>query len=190
MSKHIFNAKGILQLLEHYPDQQFSQTLAGIVIYDIHLGYEETQSAIIRLKNHKSIFEQFNILEEGINEDLKLHRTRIVDLLSKVYYISSLNLIPKTTAGATTDWRRIHDLSVFADRSVNDEISKYYGIIVYEIFQFALRYVAKEGKRCTLIKRDLKSTFRFVSINPYDHWLLIYEWNGRIYVELFLSFGL
>ena len=41
-----------------------------------------------------------------------------------------------------------------------------------------------------MIKRDLKSVFRFISINPYNHWLFIYKWNERIYIELFLSFGL
>ena len=83
MPKHILKAKGILQLLEHYPDKRFPQILADIIIYNIHLGYEGTQSATIRLKNHKSIFEQSVIIEEGINEDLKLHRTRIIDSLSE-----------------------------------------------------------------------------------------------------------
>jgi Reverse transcriptase (RNA-dependent DNA polymerase) len=188
--KHTLNAKGILQLLEHYPDQRFPQTLAGIATYGARLGYEGTQSAKIRLKNHKSVFEQSIIVEEGINEDLKLHRTRVVDSLPEAYYISPLGVVPKTTAGATTGWRRIHDLSAPTGRSVNDGIPKHYGTIAYETFQFALRHVAKAGRGCKLIKRDLKSAFRFVPVSPYDHWLLMYEWNGRIYVELFLPFGL
>ena len=75
-------------------------------------------------------------------------------------------------------------------RSVNDGIPKHYGTIVYETFQFALRLIGKAGKGCTLVKRDLKSAFRYVPVSPYDQWLLMYEWNGKIYVELFLPFGL
>ena len=102
MLKHTLNAKEILQLLERYPDQRFPQILASIVTYGARLNYEETQSATIRLKNHKSIFEQPIIVEEEIDEDLKLHRTRIVDSLSETYYISPLDLVPKTTAGTIT----------------------------------------------------------------------------------------
>ena len=190
MPRHTLNAKGILQLLEHYPDQRFPQMLAGIATYGARLGYEGTQSAKIRLKNHKSIFEQPDTLVEGINEDLKLGRTCVVDSLPKAYYISPLGLVPKTTAGLTTGWRRIHDLSAPTGRSVNDGIPKHYGTIVYETFQFALRLVAKAGKGCTLVKRDLKSAFRYVPVSPYDRWLLMYEWEGQIHIELFLPFGL
>src|SRR5947207_345982 len=164
--------------------------LAGIATYGARLGYEGIQSAKIRLKKHKSILEQLDILVEGINEDLKLGRIRVVDSLPKAYYISPLGLVPKTTAGLTTGWRRIHDLSAPTGRSANDGIPKHYGTIIYETFQFALRLVAKAGKGCILVKRDLKSAFRYVPVSPFDQWLLMYEWDGRIYVELFLPFGL
>ena len=190
ISKHILNAKRIFQLLEYYLDQRFPQILTSIIIYNAHLDYEGIQSATIRLKNHKSIFEWSIILEEEINEDLKLHRTRIIDSLSKVYYISSLDLISKTMIDVIMNWRRIHDLSASANHSINDEIPKHYKIIIYKIFQSILRYIAKTRKECKLIKWDLKSAFRFIPINPHDHWLFMYEWNERIYVELFLSFGL
>src|SRR5947207_2638047 len=99
MSHHILNAKEILQLLKHYSDQRFTHILAEIVIYYYCLVYEKTQSARIRLKNHKSILEHLNILEEEIIEDLKLHQTRVINSLSEIYYISSLDLISKTMAG-------------------------------------------------------------------------------------------
>ena len=96
ISKHILNAKEIFQLSEHYLDQRFPQILVDIVIYDIHLGYKGIQFARIRLKNHKSIIEKLDILEEEINEDLKLRHIHIVKSLSKAYHISSLDLISKT----------------------------------------------------------------------------------------------
>ena len=40
------------------------------------------------------------------------------------------------------------------------------------------------------MKRDLKSAFRHIPIKPLDHWLLIFEWNSKFYVDMFLPFGL
>jgi hypothetical protein len=79
--------------------------LAGIATYGARLGYEGTQSAKIRLNKHKSVLEQPDTLEEGIDEDLKLHRIRVIDPLPEAYYISPLGLVPKTTAGTTTGWK-------------------------------------------------------------------------------------
>src|SRR5271170_5847354 len=41
-----------------------------------------------------------------------------------------------------------------------------------------------------MMKRDLKAAFRHVPINPCDYWLLIFEWDGKFYVDMFLPFGL
>ena len=41
-----------------------------------------------------------------------------------------------------------------------------------------------------MMKRDLKSAFRHIPINPCDYWLLIFEWQGKFYVDMFLPFGL
>jgi hypothetical protein len=39
-------------------------------------------------------------------------------------------------------------------------------------------------------KRDLKDAFRTIPVSPYDYWLLIFEWEGEYYVDIFLPFGL
>jgi hypothetical protein len=41
-----------------------------------------------------------------------------------------------------------------------------------------------------MMKRDLKAAFRHIPINPYDYWLLLFEWNGQFFVDTFLPFGL
>jgi hypothetical protein len=41
-----------------------------------------------------------------------------------------------------------------------------------------------------MLKRDLKSAFRHVPISPHDYWLLIFEWDGSFYIDMFLPFGL
>ena len=188
--KHTLNAKEILRLLQHYPDQQFPQMLAGIATYGARLGYEGTQTATIQLKNHKSAYSQPGILDESIDQDIALNRTSAANTIPNAYYISPLGLVPKTTARKITGWRKIHNLSAPRGRSVNDGIPKHYGTMVYETFQDALHLIAKSGRGTVLIKRDLKSAFRFIPVSPFDQWLLMYEWNGKVYYELFLPFGL
>lgn len=41
-----------------------------------------------------------------------------------------------------------------------------------------------------MMKRDLKAAFRHIPVVLEDHWLLIFEWNGKYYTDIFLPFGL
>jgi hypothetical protein len=85
--------------------------------------------------------------------------------------------------------RKIHDLSAPRGRSVNDGIPKHYGSIEYETFQHAFQIIAKMGPGAVLVKRDLKSAFRFIPISPHGQWRLLYQWDDKFYIELFLPFG-
>jgi hypothetical protein len=87
-------------------------------------------------------------------------------------------------------WRRIHDLSFPYGKSVNDGIQEEYGSLIYQTFDDAVRLVQKHGPRCKLRKRDLKDAFRKIPISPLDYWLFVFEWEGTLYVDVFLPFGL
>src|SRR5439155_26693278 len=50
--------------------------------------------------------------------------------------------------------------------------------------------IARHGRFNVLQKRDLKDAFRKIPVSPYDHWLLLFEWDGQIYSDLQLPFGL
>ena len=50
--------------------------------------------------------------------------------------------------------------------------------------------IARHGRFALLQKRDLKDAFRKIPVSPYDHWLLLFEWDGQIYTDLRLPFGL
>ena len=87
-------------------------------------------------------------------------------------------------------WRRIFNLSSLINNSVNDHIPPRYGTLQYQTFQAAVQAVAQAGRGSTLMKRDLKAAFRMIPICTEDQWLVIFEWNGTYYQELFLPFGL
>ena len=89
-----------------------------------------------------------------------------------------------------TGWRVIFDLSSPEGASVNDGIPKEYGTLVYETLNDAIQLIAQAGRGAVMMKRDLKAAFRHVPINPCDYWLLLFEWNGQFFVDMFLPFGL
>ena len=184
------NQDAILRSLKRYPDQTFPQNLVGIAKYGARLGYEGPSNVRLSLKNHLSVLTQPEVVDKDIKGDIELDRNQIFDQLPPTYYISPLGLVPKKKSGVITGWRRIHDLSAPRGRSVNDGIPKHYGTMVYENFQHALRLIAKKGRGTKLVKRDLKSAFRFIPVSPSDQWLLMYRWKGKVYVEKFLPFGL
>ena len=84
----------------------------------------------------------------------------------------------------------IFDLSFPQGHSVNDSIPSEYVTIAYEMLDNAVRLVAQAGKGARMMKRDLKSAFRHIPIHPCDYWLLMFEWQGKFYVDMFLPFGL
>ena len=106
------------------------------------------------------------------------------------YFCSPIRLTPKRVDGHQTGWRMIFDLSSPEGSSVNDDIPKEHGTIIYETLNDAIRLVAQAGKGAVMMKRDLKSAFRHIPISPCDYWLLLFEWEGKFYVDMFLPFGL
>jgi len=92
--------------------------------------------------------------------------------------------------GIQTGWRTIFDLSFPQLNSVNDGIPTQLGSLSYEDLEAAIQLVAKHGKHCKMLKRDLKSAFRHIPIAPKDYWLMILQWDNRYFVDLCLPFGL
>ena len=50
--------------------------------------------------------------------------------------------------------------------------------------------VARAGKGAVMMKRDLKSAFCHIPVAPSDYWLLLFQWDGKYYIDMFLPFGL
>ena len=187
---NVLNSTGIAKLLKKYPNRRFVDTLLSITISGARVGYKGTLSGQTRRPNHASAFTHADIISKSIQSELDKGRLKEVDNLPQNYFCSPIGLTPKLSDGVQTGWRVIFDLSSPADHSVNDGIPKEYGNIVYETLDNAIRLVAQAGKGAVMMKRDLKSAFRHVPINPCDYWLLLFEWQGKFYVDMFLPFGL
>src|SRR5438552_16941814 len=127
-----------------------------------------------RRPNHASSFSHADVITDQIQKEISKGRIKEIADLPSNYFCSPIGLAPKITEGTQAGWRVIFDLSSPEGHSVNDNILKEYGPIIYEAIGDAIRL------------RDLKSAFRHVPINPCDYWLLIFEWQGKFYVDMFL----
>ena len=100
--------------------------------------------------------------------------------------ISKFGVIPKGTPGK---WRLIVDLSVPEEFSVNDGVDTSTCSLQYFKVEDATREVAKQGYGAWMAKIDLQHAYRNVPIHPDDRWLLGMQWEGKIFVDTAVPFG-
>lgn len=62
--------------------------------------------------------------------------------------------------------------------------------MTYSSIRHALNLLRKYGRGSQLAKLDLKSAYRMVPVHPVDHPLLGIEWQGTVFVDTCLPFGL
>ena len=187
---NVLQADGIADLLQTYPNRRFVDTLTSIVIYGARVGFQGNPSGHTQRPNHSSAFAHPEIILESIQNELRKGRIKPISSLPHDLFCSPIGLVPKQVNGAQFGWRVIFDLSSPEGASVNDGIPKEYGTLVYETLNDAVQLVAQAGRGAVMMKRDLKAAFRHIPISPCDYWLLIFEWNGQFFVDMFLPFGL
>ncbi len=102
------------------------------------------------------------------------------------FIASPLGLLPKHDGG----FRRNHHLSHRPNKSVNDYIPGEYSAISYTLLEDMLSAIVDMGRGTIIIKRDIQSAFRTVSVPKRWRWLIGFCWEDQYYVENCLSFGL
>ena len=189
-SSSLLNPVGIRRALALYPDPDFGDTLCHIATHGARIGYEGPFDVRMCQRNHKSAYANPSVVSDAVQKELAKNRILPLRQLPGRYFCSSIGVVPKRTDGIQMGWRLIFDLSCPDGKSVNDGIPVSYGAISYESLRTAIHLVAKAGRGAKMIKRDLKSAFRYVPVSRLDQWCLIFEWEGQYYVELVLPFGL
>jgi hypothetical protein len=163
--------------------------VVGISIYGARLGYMGPFRTIQSL-NHSSALRIPNDIHENLITEISAGRVKRINELPPYYISSPIGAVQKRSNGIFTGWRRIHDLSYPPNASVNNGIPKHFGSLKYQTIDHAIALIAKHGRGVRLHKRDLKDAFRKIPVSPYDHWLLLFEWQGQFYVDICLPFGL
>jgi hypothetical protein len=102
--------------------------------------------------------------------------------------ISRFGVIPKQ--GQPGKWRLILDLSTPHNVSVNDGVAKDLCSMRYATVDNAVEKVLRLGADSLLAKIDVEHAYRNVPIHPSDRRLLGMMWEGSLYVDTVLPFGL
>ena len=99
--------------------------------------------------------------------------------------VSRLGVVPKHTPGLK---RLIVDLSSPDGHRVNDGISRSLCSLTYVSVDTAVKLVEQLGQG--QVKVDIRSAYRMLPIHPDDRWFLGMRWEGSVFVDTALPFGL
>ena len=103
-------------------------------------------------------------------------------------HLSPIGAIPKKHRPGKR--RLIVDLSSPSNASVNDGISSEWSSLRYPTIDHLSSLILQEGKGAFLVKADLKEAYRMIPVHPHDQLLLGVEWDGAIFTDMALPFGL
>ena len=102
-------------------------------------------------------------------------------------HTSRFGVIPK---GQTGKWRLIVDMSSPEGHSINDGIPESLCSLSYVGVKDASLRLRRSGKGALMAKVDVRSAYRNVPVHPDDRWLMGMMWEGALYVDTALPFGL
>ena len=108
--------------------------------------------------------------------------------LARVMQVNRFGLVPK--GHQSSKWRLIVDLSSPKGFSVNDRIEPSLCSVHYTSVDEACERVVAKGRGAMLAKFDAEGAFRTVPVHPDDRWLLGMQWEGQVYIDKVLPFGL
>ena len=82
------------------------------------------------------------------------------------------------------------DLSHLKGSSVNDGTQSELCSLLYASVDDAVPMILQKGQGTLLAKLDLESVYRIISVHPQDRHLLGMQFDGKLYVDTALPFGL
>ena len=183
-------AKRWAHYLSGHPDQRLVHWLQSGMEKGFHINFDYINMQA-KLKQAGT-----NLLSASLNQDVVSRYIKDEVVLGQMagslsqkaaerVHTSPIGVIPKGhTPGK---WRLIVDLSSPAESSVNDEE---WCSLSYISIDDVARIIARIGKGALMGKMDIKSAYRIVPVHPDDQLLLGVKWQGGVYVDARLSFGL
>ena len=177
------------QLRDH-PDQAFVGYILSGLQGGFRVGFDHTSPLAPAKKNMPSAAEHPEVLEEYIRGEVRQGRMigPLAGELRDGCHMNRMGVIPKGhTPGK---WRLITDLSFPEHRSVNDGIDSHLCSLQYTSVEKVATAAMGLGRGALLAKLDVKSAYRLIPVHPLDRPLLGIEWQGSVYVDGMLPFGL
>ena len=153
------------------------------------IGFDYSHSCRSSSRNMLSAMEKPQIVSEYLAEECAEGRILGPFAHSKLPQVHTrcFGIIPKGTTGK---WWLIVDMSSPEGASANDAIRESLSSLSYIGIRDAAKGIVAKGRGALLVKVDVKSAYRNISVHLDDRWLLGMQWEGALFVDTALLFGL
>ena len=177
--------------LYQHPDKEFSSYIVKGLREGFKIGFGFKEHSCTSAKsNMRSAVKNPTVVEEYLAMECKLGR--VIGPLDPAVFphiqVNRFGVIPKPHQPGK--WRLIVDLSYPEGGSVNDGIAPELCSLRYPSVDDAVKVVLSLGRGTRLAKFDIQSAYQIIPVHPSDRQLLGMVWNGQLYVDTALPFGL
>lgn len=175
--------------LAAHPDRRFAEYIVLGIRDGFRVGFDYSRQHQSVGRNMMSATEHPEVVRAYLQEECSRGRVLGPFLPEAVpgIHISRFGVIPKK---GVNKWRLILDLSAPSGESINDGIRPELCSLSYVSVDDAARAVVAMGRGARLAKVDIKSAYRLVPVHPEDRLLLGMAWDGQVFVDSVLPFGL
>ena len=173
--------------LGSHPDQAFANFVLGGIKEGFRIGFKKRVELRGATGNLPSASAHKQVVREYLERKLEAGRVRRVTETQGKILVSPFGVIPIKVPGK---WRLIVDLSHPAGHSINDGINEGIASLAYVSVDHLAETILALGKGCFVGKCDVKSAYRNIPVHPRDTGWLGMEWEGELFVDTALPFGL
>ena len=160
------------------------------ILHGFRVGFNYARVISPSLGNLPSVTNHPQAVQQYIANEVTLGRLvgPLVSSEAVAVHCSPIGIIPKQHKPGK--WRLIHDLSSPEGASINDGISPDLSSLTYVTVDQVAQDIVRLSPGTLLAKLDVKSAYRIVPVHADDRSLLGLSWEGNVYVDSALPFGL
>ena len=178
-------------MLASHPDPQFRDYIVKGIQDSFRVGFNYNKKCRSASKNMRSALQNPSVVSNYLMTECMAGR--VIGPFGQHMFppgsvqLNKFGVISKGTPGK---WRLIVDLSAPEESSVNDGMDTKLCSLQYVKVEDAAREVATQGFNVWMAKVNIQQAYRNVPIHPQDRWLLRMLWEGRIFIDTTMPFGL
>ena len=177
--------------LAAHPDHAFVRYVCNGIRFGFRIGFNRSSQLKSATTNMQSAFEHPEVISQYLQKERSLGRLLgpfegTSDL--PPVQINRFGVIPK--GHNMGKWHLITDLSFPIGQSVNDGIDPALCSLHYTTVEDIAKIITEVGKGALLAKFDIESAYRLIPAHPQDRPLQAMHWDGKMYIDPMLPFGL
>lgn len=178
------------QQLKGHPDPDFVEYLLQGMTEGFRIGFRYQECTCRSAKrNMKSALDNPQVVRQYLAAESTLGRIEgPLEMGMPGVIVNRFGVIPKQHQQGK--WRLIVDLSHPKGFSINDGIEPELCSLSYASIDDAVSIILQKGQGTLLAKLDLESAYRIIPVHPHDRHLLGMQFDGKLYVDKALPFGL